>query len=119
MTTTANRNTILLDTTFSKKGTPMSNITLPMQPDHYKEALYAMFKQHGINPNSFEGYRVDSGADPNAPKPIPLENLSMVIKVKSPSENMPVEKFSDFGARRVIDRSFVDWAKKHYSNKEK
>lgn len=89
-----------------------------MQPDHYKEALYAMFKEHGINPNSFEGYRVDSGPDPSAPKPIPLENLSRVIKVKSPSENMPVEKF-DFCTRRVIDRSFVTWAKKHYPNKEK
>ena len=118
MTTTANRNTILLDTTFSKKGTPMSNITLPMQPDYYKETMNAMFKHHGINPNLFEGYRVDSGADPNAPKPIPLTKLSMVIKVKSPSENMPVEKF-DFGARRVIDRSFVTWAKEHSQNKEK
>ena len=97
----------------------MSTITLPMQPDHYKEALFAMFKEHGINPDLFVGYRVDSGPDPSAPKPIPLENLSRVIKVKPPSENMPVEKFSDFGAHRVIDRSFVTWAKKHYQNKEK
>jgi len=118
MNTTDSSKVILSDTTLSKKGTPMSNITLPMQPDHYKEALYAMFKEHGINPNLFEGYRVDSGADPNAPKPIPLDHLSMVIKVKSPSENMPVEKF-DFGARRVIDRSFVTWAKEHYQSKEK
>jgi hypothetical protein len=43
----------------------------------------------------------------------------MVIKVKSPSENMPVEKFSDFGSRRAIDRSFVTWVKKHYPTKEK
>lgn len=97
----------------------MSTITLPMQPDYYNETMNAMFKKHGINPDLFEGYRVDSGADPNAPKPIPLENLSMVIKVKSPSANMPVEKFSDFGSRRVLDRSFVDWVKKHYPTKEK
>lgn len=97
----------------------MSNITLPMQPDHYKESINALFKQHGINPDLFVGYRVDSGADPNAPKPIPLENLSMVIKLNSPSANMPVEKFSDFGSRRVIDRSCVDLVKKYYSNKEK
>lgn len=97
----------------------MSTIILPMQPDYYKESMNAMFKQHGINTDLFEGYRVDSGPDPNAPKPIPLKNLSMVIKVKSPSANMPVEKFSDFGSRRVLDRSFVDWAKKHYPTKEK
>ena len=96
----------------------MSNITLPMQPDYYKETMNAMFKQHGINPDLFEGYRVDSGADPNAPKPIPLENLSQVVKLTSPSSNMPVEKFSDFGARRVIDRSYVTWVKKHYQYKE-
>ena len=40
----------------------MSNISLPMQPDYYKETMNSMFKQHGINPNLFEGYRVDSGA---------------------------------------------------------
>jgi hypothetical protein len=62
---------------------------------------------------------VDSGADPNAPKPIPLENLSQVVKLTSPSANMPVEKFSDFGARRAIDRSFVTYVKNFYSNKEK
>lgn len=97
----------------------MSTITLPMQPDHYKEALYAMFKQHGINPDLFVGYRVDSGADPNAPKPIPLENLAQVIKLNSPPANMPVEKFSDFGSRRVIDRSCVGLVKIYYSTKEK
>ena len=119
MTITANRNIIPTATTFSKKGTPMSNITLPMQPDYYKETMNAMFKQHGINPDLFEGYRVDSGADPNAPKPIPLENLSQVVKLTSPSANMPIEKFSDFGARRVIDRSYVTYVKNFYSNKEK
>ena len=98
----------------------MSTITLPMQPDYYKETMNALFKKHGINPDLFVGYRVDSGADPNAPKPIPLDNLSMVVKVKSPSENMPVEKFSDVGSRRVVlDRSFVTWVKKHYPTKEK
>lgn len=97
----------------------MSTITLPMQPDYYKETMNAMFKKHGINPDLFVGYRVDSGADQNAPKPIPLENLSRVIKLTSPSENMPVEKFSDFGSRRVLDRSFVTWVKKHYPTKEK
>ena len=97
----------------------MSTINLPMQPDYYKETMNAMFKQHGINPDLFVGYRVDSGADPNAPKQIPLENLSMVIKVKSPTANMPVEKISDFGSRRVLDHLFVDWAKKHYPTKEK
>ena len=97
----------------------MSNITLPMQPDYYKETMKAMYRQHGINPDLFVGYRVDSGADPNAPKLIPDENLSRVIKLNSPSANMPIEKFSDFGTRRVLDRSFVDWVNKHYPKKEK
>ncbi|GEM_PF-4201088 len=98
----------------------MSNITLPMQPDYYKETMNAMFKKHGINPELFEGYRVDSGGpDPNAPKPIPLENLSMVIKLNSPSANMPVEKWSDFGTRRALDHLFVDWVNKHYPPMEK
>lgn len=97
----------------------MSTITLPMQPDYYKETMNALFKKHGINPDLFVGYRVDSGADPNAPKQIPLENLSRVIKVTSPSANMPVEKFSNFGSRRVLDRSFVTYVKKHYPTKEK
>ena len=97
----------------------MSTITLPMQPDYYKETMNAMFKKHGINPDLFVGYRVDSGADPNAPKLMPDENLSRVIKLNSPSANMPVEKFSDFGSRRVLDRSFVTWVKKHYPTKEK
>ena len=97
----------------------MSTITLPMQPDYYKETMNAMFKKHGINPDLFEGYRVDSGADPNAPKPIPLDNLSQVVKLTSPSANMPVEKFSDFGSRRVLDHLFVDWVNKHYPKKEK
>lgn len=97
----------------------MSTITLPMQPDYYKETMKAMFKKHGINPDLFVGYRVDSGADPNAPKLMPDENLSRVIKLNSPTANMPVEKFSDFGSRRVLDRSFVTWVKKHYPTKEK
>lgn len=97
----------------------MSNITLPMQPDYYKETMNAMFKKHGINPDLFVGYRVDSGADPNAPKPIPLENLIRVVKLNSPTANMPVEKFSEFGSRRTVERSVVDLVKKHYQYKEK
>lgn len=97
----------------------MSNLSLPMQPDYYKETMKTMCRQHGINPDLFVGYRVDSGADRNAPKPISLENLAQVIKLNSPYKNMPVEKFTDFGNRRVLDRSFVTWANKHYPKKEK
>lgn len=93
----------------------MANFTLPLPIDLYKKSLQDLFKQRGINPDSFEGYRIDSGPDPFAPKPIPLENLSQVIKLTSPSANMPVEKFSDFGTRRGIDKAFVSYVKKHYS----
>lgn len=92
----------------------MNAITLPMQP-YYKETI----KTHGINPDLFVGYRVDSGADPFAPKTVPLENLAQVIKINSPSANMPIEKFPDFGCRRVLDRLHVNLVKKHYQYKEK
>lgn len=83
----------------------MSNLTLPMPIDLYKKSLHDLLKQRGIN----------SGPDSFAPKPIPLDNLSQVIKLTSPSANMPVEKFSDFGTRRGVDKAFVPYVKKHYS----
>lgn len=84
-----------------------------MQPD-YKETMNAMFKKHGVNPDLFVGYRVDSGANPFAPKLVPIENHAPFIKPNFPSANMPIEKFSDFGCRRVLDRLHVNLVKKHY-----
>ena len=98
----------------------MSNITLPMQPDYYKETMKAMFKQLGINP-VFEGYRVDCGNDPNCLKLCSYdhtEHLSRVVKMVSPSEGTPVVKWSEIKEKVCIsDKKVLNNIKKHYGIK--
>ena len=89
---------------------------------YYKETLNALEKLNAlcrkreINPDLFEGYRIDSGPDPYAPKPISDKNIGLVV-IKEPSQptNMPPEKWPvDV---KAIDSSVVKLVKKHYGFK--
>ena len=89
---------------------------------YYKETLNALEKLNAlcrkreINPDLFEGYRIDSGPDPYPPKPISDKNIGLVvIKEPSQSTNMPPEKWPvDV---KAIDSSVVKLVKKHYGFK--
>ena len=80
------------------------------------EKLNALCRKREINPDLFEGYRIDSGPDPYAPKPISDKNIGLVvIKEPSQSTNMPPEKWPvDV---KAIDSSVVKLVKKHYGFK--